>query len=264
MMLAVHHLGLRPLEPVRRHAIAVARFDTALSGGFAFGRVHEFYAGEAGDPAAAAFAAILASAMASETGSCETGSAAKPLFWLRTAKAARAAGMVQAEGWRDLGGAPDACIFVLAEDAKALLRATVDVLRSGNAGAVIAETQGQMPELDLTASRRLALATEKTGVPLFLLFGGAEPIPSAAETRWRIASAPSRALAGNAPGFPAFDIELLRQRSGPSGLRWQLEWNRDRAIFVEAATTGTLVPAPLRRPAAAAGTGPVRLSQRAA
>jgi protein ImuA len=255
MMLAVHHLGLRPPEPVRRHASGVAAFDAALSGGLAFGRVHEFYAGEAGDPAAAAFAAILGGEMAGE---------AKPLFWLRTTKAARAAGMVQAEGWRDLGGAPDACLFILAEDAKALLRATVDVLRSGRAGAVIAETQGRIPELDLTASRRLSLAAEKSGVPLFLLFGDTEPVPSAAETRWRIGSAPSRALAGNAPGAPTFDIELLRQRSGPSGLGWQLEWNRDRRIFIEAKASGALVPAPLRRPAAAAGAGPVRLGQHAA
>ena len=255
MTLAVHHLGLRSPEPVRRYASGVAAFDAALSGGFAFGRVHEFYAGEAGDPAAAAFAVILAGEMAGE---------AKPLFWLRTAKAARAAGMLQAEGWRDLGGAPDACLFVLAEDAKALLRAAVDVLRGGSAGAVIAETQGRLPELDLTASRRLSLAAEKSGIPLFLLFSDVEPAPSAAETRWRIASAPSRALAGNAPGFATFDIELLRQRSGPSGLSWQLEWDRDRRIFVETATSRALVPAPLRRPAAAAGAGPVRLGQRAA
>jgi protein ImuA len=153
MMLAVHHAGLGPKKDVRRHASGAAAMDAALSGGFAFGRVHEFYAGEAGDPATAAFTAILAGEMA---GAKAAG--AKPLFWLRTAKAARAAGMVQAEGWRDLGGSPHACLFVLAEDAKALLRATVDCLRSGSAGGVIAETQGRMPELDLTASRRLSLA----------------------------------------------------------------------------------------------------------
>jgi protein ImuA len=255
MMLAVHHTGLGPKEDVRRHATGVAGFDAALSGGFAFGRVHEFYATEAGDPAAAAFAAILAGEMAAET---------KPLFWLRSHKAARAAGMVQAEGWRDLGGLPHACLFVLAEDAKALLRASVDALRSGSAGAVIAETQGRLPELDLTASRRLSLAAEKSGTPLFLLFGDAQAVPSAAETRWRIGSAPSRALAANAPGFPSFDIELLRQRGGQSGLSWRLEWDRDQRIFSEAKASGALVPAPLRRPAAAAGAGPVRLGQRAA
>jgi protein ImuA len=256
MMLAVHHTGLGPKEDVRRHATGVAGFDAALSGGFAFGRVHEFYAAEAGDPAAAAFAAILAGEMAAET---------KPLFWLRSHKAARAAGMVQAEGWRDLGGLPHACLFVLAEDAKALLRATVDALRSGSAGGVIAETQGRMPELDLTASRRLSLAAEKSGTPLFLLFGDAQAVPSAAETRWQISSAPSRALAADAPGFPTFDLELLRQRGGQSGLSWRLEWDRDERIFIEAAaTSGALVPAPLRRPAAAAGAGPVRLGQRAA
>jgi protein ImuA len=260
-MLAIHSLGLSPPSPLRRHATGVPSVDAALAGGIAYGRVHEIHAAEADDLAGAAgFAAIVAGAMAIG----EAQDSSRPLLWLRTAKAARAAGMIQGEGWRDLGGSPNNCLFVLTRDAKQLLRATVDALRSGSIGALIAETVGNLPELDLTASRRLSLAAEKSGIALFLLRGDGGANPSAAETRWRVAAAPSRALPAQAPGAPVFDLELLRQRSGPSGMRWQLEWDRDRSIFIDAATAGTLVSAPVRRPSAAAGTNPARFGQRAA
>jgi protein ImuA len=238
-----------------RWASGVAPLDAALSGGFAYGHVHEFYAAEAEDmPAAAGFALALASAMARGD---------KAILWLRCADAVRRQGVLQANGWAELGADPGHFIFGVMPDAKSLLKAMVDALRSQALGAVVAEAWGRFPELDMIASRRLVLAAERSAIPLLLLRADAQPAPSAATTRWRIAAAPSRALAANAPGMPVFDIELLRQRSGPAGLRWQVEWDRDRRIFVEAAS-GALVSAPRRRPAAAAGAGPVRLGQRAA
>jgi protein ImuA len=239
---------------LRRWGSGVASFDAALGGGLAYGRVHEFYAAESEDIAAAAgFVLPLVTVMARPEGSDDC-----PALWLRSRRAVRQVGVVQANGWAELGGQPGDCLFAMIADAKELLKAAVDGLRSGALGAVVVETKGSLPELDLTASRRLALAAEKSGTTLFLLRSGAEPVPSAAETRWRVAAAPSRALPANAPGAPVFDIELLRQRSGPSGLRWQLEWDRDRRIFTEAAAAGALVSLPARGSPAAAGAGPVR------
>lgn len=247
----------RAAQGLRRWASGVASLDAALAGGLAYGRVHEFYAGEGADaPAAAGFALALLTAMAGAADGCSA-------LWLRSRRAVRQAGVVQANGWAELGGRPEDCLFAMIADAKDLLKAAVDGLRSGALGAVVVETQGNLPELDLTASRRLALAAEKSGTTLFLLRSGAEPVPSAAETRWRVAAAPSHALPANAPGAPVFAIELLRQRSGPSGLSWQLEWNRDRRIFTEAAS-GDLVSVPRRGSPAAAGAGPVRFGQCAA
>ena len=40
---------------------------------------------------------------------------------------------------------------------------------------------------------------------------------------------------GGAPGMPAFEIELLRQRGGPAGWRWRVEWDRDRVSFGQGA-----------------------------
>jgi protein ImuA len=174
-----------------------------------------------------------------------------PIFWLRTDQAARLGGMFHAPGLIELGGDPDALVLGQAPDTKALLRVAADAVRCPGLGALIVEGRGKCLELDLTASRRLALAAEQSGVTLFLLRLEAEPVPSAADTRWAISAVPSQALEANAPGAPTFEIELLRRRSGPAGMRWRLEWNRDRLQFTEPPLPGAVVPLPSRRPAAA-------------
>ena len=249
--------GAAAREPVaaavRRRACGVESLDAALSGGLAYGRVHEIYAAQPDDASAAAgFAVALVVAMAG-TGA-ETGTT-QPALWLRSRRAAGAGGVIQANGWAEMGGAPGNCLFGVVADGMALLRAALDAVRCSALAAVVVEHRGRMAELDLTASRRLSLAAEQSGVPLLLLHSDTAPVPSAAQTRWQVAAAPSRALPGDAPGLPTFDVELLRQRSGPSGLRWKLEWDRDQRIFRDATASGAVVPVPARRTAAGAGTG---------
>ncbi len=219
-------------------------FDTALGGGLALGRLHEIYGASREDGAAAAgFAAALAIGASQDGG---------PVLWLRCRQALRGCGMVQGAGWAELGGAPERCLLLIAEDALALLRAAVDALRSDALAALVIEGWGTMRALDLTASRRLILAAERTQTLVLLLRGDAVPVPSAAETRWSVAAAPSAALAANAPGMPTFDLTLLRRRAGPAGLGWRLEWNRDRRLF-QPALPGTVPAVPADRPAAADG-----------
>jgi len=228
-------------QPYRE--LGVRSVDRVLDGGLARGRVHEIYATERGDMGSAAGFAVAVAARLTYPD--------QPMLWLR---AERGGGVIQANGWAELGGIPAGAIVGLLPDAIALLRAAVDALRCPTLGAVIVESWGAMRELDLTASRRLALAAERSGVPLLLLRIDATPVPSAAQTRWAVASAPSQALPGHAPGGPVFDITLLRQKSGPCGMSWRLEWDRDRSIFREAPLPGLVVPVLADRPAAA-GTG---------
>ncbi|MFM6933201.1 MAG: ImuA family protein [Novosphingobium sp.] len=225
----------------RRWISGIASLDATLAGGLAHGCVHEVYAGEVGDAAASAgFAMALTAGMAGRD---------QAAMWLRSRRSQGAAGVIQASGWAELGGVPGLGLLAVLPDTLALLRAAVDALRSPALGAVIVEGWGAMRELDLTASRRLALAAEKSGVPLFLLRIDAEPVPSAAQTRWQVTAAPSLALPGNAPGMPTFDVTLLRQRSGPCGLSWRLEWDRDRHLFRDAALSGAVVSPPASRTA---------------
>ena len=241
--------GFDRLPAAGRIATGHDSLDEMLNGGLARGRLHELFAADSDDaPSATGFAAMLA---------LLTAGRGLPILWLGTDDSERQGGRLQAAGLIELGGDPDRLVMGVAPDAKGLLRAAADAARCPGLGALIVECRGRCPALDLTASRRLSLAAEQSGVTLLLLRLGAEPVPSAAETRWAIRAAPSRALEANAPGPPQFEIELLRRRSGPSGMCWRLEWNRDRLAFREPALPGAMVPLPSRRPASA---GPLRRS----
>lgn len=241
----------RLLSATARVATGHRALDAVLHGGLARGRVHELFAEEMDDAASAAgFAAMLA---------LRTVGRQAPIFWLRSDEAQRRGGGVHAPGLIELGGDPDALVLGIAPDIKALLKSAADAARCTGLKALVVECWGKCPELDLTASRRLALAAEQSGVTLFLLRTEAEPVPSAADTRWRVEAAPSQALEANAPGAPTFDIELLRRRSGPAGMRWRLEWNRDRLFFIEPAHPGAVVPLPAGRPAATNNDGAAEL-----
>jgi len=236
--------GIRK-RSVDRIATGHHALDAALGGGLMRGRVHELFAANAEDGASLLGLAAMVALRA-------VGRRA-PIFWLRTDESERQEGMIHGPGLAELGGDPGSLVIGQAPDARALLRSASDAARCPGLGALIVECRGQNMGLDLTASRRLALAAEQSGVTLLLLRLQAEPAPSAAETRWAVSSLPSRALEANAPGAPAFEMELLRWRAGPAGMRWRLEWNRDQLVFTEPALPGAMVPLPSRRPVSANG-----------
>ncbi len=223
-------------------AFGIPALDAALGGGLVRSKVHELYAAEPDDAVAA-----VGFAMALTAGFVD---GERTALWLRSSRAARYGGVFQAQGWSELGGIPGNGLVGVVPDTMALLRVAVEALRCPGLGAVVVEGWGTMRELDLTASRRFALAAEKSGVPLLLLRIDADPTPSAAQTRWQVAAAPSVALPGNAPGLPCFDVTLLRQRSGPSGQSWRLEWDRDQCQFREAPLSGAVFSVPADRPSA--------------
>lgn len=228
-------------EAIARLETGHPGFDAALGGGLARGRLHELFAPDASDAASAVgFAAMLALRALENAPDA-------PLLWLRTSAAARQAGTFHAPGLAEIGGDPARLLLAEAPDALALLRCANDAARCPGLMAVVIETWGPMPAFDLTASRRLALAARETGVTLLMLRLGADPVPSAAETRWHVAAAASRALDAKAPGLPAIEIELLRWRAGPAGMRRRLEWDRDLRCFREPALPGAVVPFPVRR-----------------
>ncbi len=207
-----------------------AGLDGILQKGPMQGRLHDLYAADVDDaPSSAGFAAMLALRVRGG-----------PVAWLRTEAAERAMGRLYMPGLVELGGDPGSVILALLPDDRALLRTAADAAACAGLGALVVECWGRAPLLTLTASRRLALAVEKSGVTLFLLRIGAEPVPSAAATRWRVSAAPSTAMAANAPGHSMIDVELLRQRSGPAGMRWQMEWNRDEGGFRKPALSGVV------------------------
>lgn len=185
------------------------------------------------------------------------------IVWLREEQVERQGGALYAPGLAEIGIDPARLILGVLPDPLAVLRAAADVARCPEAGVAVIELWRKPRMLDLTASRRLVLSLESSGMTALMLRIAADPAPSAAYTRWLVRAAPARPLEANAPGPPALEVELLRQRGGTAGGTWQLEWDREQAIFRnrnEGATalSGAVVPLPVRRPAGS-GDGAVRL-----
>jgi protein ImuA len=167
----------------------------------------------------------------------------KPLLWVQERMAIREAGRVHPAG---LG--TQELIHVEARDARDALWAMEEGLRCSGIGAVIGELWGDPASLDFTATRRLAVAAERNGVPCWLVRQGGTANLSGARMRWRIASLPSlpHSFDFKAPGAPAWDAELFRARGHPPG-RWSVTDEEGRFHLV--APFGDRALEPLRRSA---------------
>jgi protein ImuA len=144
--------------------------------------------------------------------------AGKPLLWVQDRMAILESGRIHPPGLPT----PD-LIHVEARDARDALWAMEEGLRCPALSAVIGEIWGDPKVLDFTATRRLAVASERSGVAAFLIRLGGHANLSGARMRWRIASAPSpmNDLDPRAPGTPAWNAELFRARGAPPG-RWSI------------------------------------------
>ena len=150
--------------------------------------------------------------------------AGKPLLWIQDRMAIREAGRIHAPG---LPGA--SLIHVEARDGRDALWAMEEGLRCSGIGAVIGELYGDPASLDFTATRRLAVAAERTQVPCWLVRQSGTANLSGARMRWRVASLPSplHALDPKAPGATAWEAELFRARGHSPG-RWRVAYEAGR------------------------------------
>jgi protein ImuA len=132
-------------------------------------------------------------------------------------------------------------IHVEARDARDALWTMEEGLRCPALSTVIGELWGDPKVLDFTATRRLAVAAERSGVSCWLVRLGGTANLSGARMRWRVGSAPSlnNPLDPRAPGLPAWDAELFRARGMPPG-RWSLFHEADRFHLVPAPGDRTL------------------------
>ena len=140
----------------------------------------------------------------------------KPLLWVQDRMAILDSGRIHPPGLPTQN-----LIHVETRDARDALWAMEEGVRCAALSAVIGELWGNPRALDFTATRRLAVAAERSGVPCWLVRLGGTANLSGARMRWRIASLPSLAnrLDGRAPGLPAWDADLFRARGSRPG-RW--------------------------------------------
>ena len=225
----------------------------ALPDDFLKAGLHEVYASTHADAACLSGCALMLGRKGAE----------QTRLWVRHAEQDREAGAPHPAGLIELGISPASIIVVRSRDPVSALQAALEGARCTALGLVIVELWGEAKAYDLTASRRLSLAARASGRVVLIARVAASPTPSAAETRWRLRAVPSRALAANAPGLPAFEMALLRARSGQEGLRYCVEWDRDARQFIPrllsapadavarpAPLSGAVVSIPVDRPGA--------------
>jgi protein ImuA len=161
---------------------------------------------------------------------------AKPLLWVQERMAIVESGRIHPPGLsaHDL-------IHVEARDAREALWAMEEGVRCEALSCVIGEIWGDPRALDFTATRRLAVASERSGVPCWLVRLAGTANLSGARMRWRIGSAPSllNDLDTRAPGTPAWDAELFRARGAPPG-RWTITHDARRFHLAAAPADRTL------------------------
>ncbi len=211
-----------------------ADIDAATGGGVMRGRLHEIFAASVEDSGSAGgFAAMLGVRLASP---------GSTIFWLRESAAETRGGCLHAPGLAELGLDPGRVVLGVMDDALGLLRVAAEVVRCPDVDVAVIELWRMPRALDLTASRRLAVAAEGSGVTALMLRADAEPMPSAAHSRWSVAAAPAVPLEAQAPGYPTLAVNLLRQRGGSADRGWQVEWDRDQGFFRKPAFPGAVVP----------------------
>lgn len=127
------------------------------------------------------------------------------------------------------GIAPEKVIFIQLQKEKEILWAMEEALRCDGLAAVL----GDVKELSFTASRRLQLAVEKSGVTGFVVHTNPRNIgANACVTRWKItalAGEPEEGMPG--VGFPRWNVALLKVRNGKPG-NWHIESRAGRFMHI--------------------------------
>lgn len=182
---------------------------------FPLGGIHEFLVANANDEACTAgfIAGILFSLM-------RDGGA---VLWITRGH------KLFPPAFKQFGINPDRILFVDARKEKEALWVMEEALQYSGLAAVV----GELNHIDLTASRRLQLAVEKSRVTGFLLRAENQSANSiACVARWKITSMASESADG-LPGvaWPRWKVNLLRVRNGKPGA-WIVEWQSGLFRFI--------------------------------
>ncbi|RFB78671.1 ImuA family protein [Methylovirgula sp. 4M-Z18] len=244
-----HLQGQVGFAAAERLTLGHAQADDLL-GGLTVAAIHDVLPAGAPDMAAASgFALGLIARLRSQAHA-----ARKPWAWLRQDLAGLEVGEPYGPGLAALGLSPNWLVAISAADGPMLLRVAEETLRAHAFCGVLMEPWGNPKALDLTASRRLALAALESGCMGVLLRSGGQEIPGSVATRWLIRAHPSHGHFG--PERPTFDVELTRNRRGRTG-RWAMEWSIDEQSFAPRQTapplSGGVFAHPAERPPGAAG-----------
>ena len=217
--------------------------DHVLGGGLLRSALHEVTPAAEGDATAAAgfCTALFARALASGK---------KPVLWVRHEFATLEDGAPYGPGLAAFGLDPGRVLFVLAVNAREMLEAMEQALRSGTLAAVLGELRGTSKARSPRDAPAFACRRAGATSGLLLRLGAREKQrarPISAATRWRIATLASGEAAANGIGAPRFAADLVRNRRGPAA-SFSLEWRtHDRTFLLVPALRERLAPAAVDR-----------------
>lgn len=189
-------MGLGPVETAFPHAV------------FPKNAIHEFLAFSPENAAACnGFIGGLLHTLMQHGGAC---------LWISTGR------NLFPPALKAFGVAPDRIIFIDLVQEKDVLWAMEEALKCEGLAAVIAEVK----TVSLSASRRLQLTVEKSGITGLILRNDAQKLCSTAcVARWQISPMESETEDGMPGlGFPRWKVELLKVRNGNPG-KWGIEWS---------------------------------------
>ncbi len=143
----------------------------------------------------------------------------RPVLWVQDRLSRREGGRPYATGLAALLRRPVELLYLELSRAVDVLWAMEEALGCPALGFVVGEVWGDPAVLDFTATKRLALRAEGSGVQAWLLRRAARADLSAARERWRVAALPSPPAPDDlrAPGDPVWHAELFRARGRMPG-----------------------------------------------
>ena len=200
----------------------VAGIDVTLSGGLRRGALHELMPASAPDMTAAAGFAFGLAARA-ETPASHT-------LYIQHDFTAAEYGRPYLPGLHLAGIDTRALIYLSVPRAEDVVWAMGEALKCRGFATVIAEFPRATRVLDLTMTRRLALAAQDGGTLGLILRHASAIEPNAATTRWRIAAAPSQPDEFGGLGPACFHLDLVKNRFGQCG-QWRVEWHSHERTF---------------------------------
>jgi protein ImuA len=201
----------RPRSRRRALPFGIPEIDSRLPWrGLALGAVHEVMEAGAASEHAACAALFTGALLARLKG---------PVLWCLSRRDLFAPALA------GVGLHPDRVIYAESFREAEILPLVEEGLRHRGLVGVV----GEVPRLGLTASRRLQLAAEASGVTALILRRwrsdadrASADEPSAALTRWRVVAAPSAPLTVPGVGRSRWHLELLRCK-GAEAFSWHLE-----------------------------------------
>ena len=196
----------------------LVELDAALGGSFGLGALHEIMPASPVDvPVASAFAFGLLARLPRHG----------PVLWCINNLGSAEHGAPYMPGLAAFGINPARIINIKVRHPRDLSFVLEEAAKLPSLAAIIAEG----PPPSFTGSRRLALLLATSNVPMLFLVDGKISQGSAAETRVVVSPVSAPGSDVDAPGPPAFNIILARNRNGRPGVSFQTVFDHAKLCF---------------------------------